>query len=647
MKFIIGIDGGGTKTVGQIVNLSNSQRFDATTGPSSLSQDVEKASETLSHLITDLIQQANAQNDNVSVAIGVAGGGSTSLVRRCQELIINETGISQLAIVEDCETALLGAKGASINNDVALVTLGTGSFVATSLDNKSSYSGGWGFPVGDEGSGAKLGFYLVNHFLKMWDASQAAGTDKPPQNQDPLYSQLVTKLGANKDELLHWLSSASQSNFSSLAPLAFEFFTSSKLAKAVLNKHLQDVVELLSSIKSPEIILTGGLASNTLEHLIAADLIPNITKRIRIINSPSLLGALLMAESIDRIANDSRVINDDLAINDDSLAGNHTFADSVQECRSQEATTQSTQKNDANLTPLDKLVSEQRNPASTHLDIMNSQQIVSLMNEQDRLVPLAIETVSASIAEAIDTITHSLNNNGRLIYMGAGTSGRLGVLDAVECPPTFSTNPNTVIGLLAGGEGAMFKAVEGAEDSGELGQQDLVNLNLTAADVVVGIAASGRTPYVIGGLNYAKSLGCQSISVTCNPVATINDIADIPIAVNLGPEVLSGSTRLKAGSAQKMILNMLSTGTMVQLGKCYENLMVDVKASNHKLVKRACRIIEQACDVSFEYAEHLLNDAQYNVKLAILMHESGLSREHATQHLANHNGFLRRALENN
>ncbi|MUH72426.1 N-acetylmuramic acid 6-phosphate etherase [Psychrosphaera haliotis] len=651
MKFIIGIDGGGTKTVGQIVNLSNSQRFDATTGPSSLSQDVEKASETLSQLITDLIQQANAQNDNVSVAIGVAGGGNSSLVRRCQELIINETGISQLAIVEDCETALLGAKGASLNDDVALVTLGTGSFVATSLDNKSSYSGGWGFPVGDEGSGAKLGFYLVNHYLKMWDASQAAATDKPPQNQDPLYSQLVTKLGANKDEILHWLSSASQSDFSSLAPLAFEFFTSSKLAKAVLNKHLQDVVELLSSIKSPEIILTGGLANNTLEHLIAADLIPNITKRIRIIKSPSLLGALLMAESIDGIVNDDRVINDGLVINDDlvknndSLAGNNTLADSVQEDRSQEATTQSTQKNDANLTPLDKLVSEQRNPASTHLDIMNSQQIVSLMNEQDMLVPQAIETVSASIAEAIDTITHSLNNNGRLIYMGAGTSGRLGVLDAVECPPTFSTNPNSVIGLLAGGEGAMFKAVEGAEDSVELGQQDLVNLNLTAADVVVGIAASGRTPYVIGGLNYAKSLGCQTISVTCNPVATINDIADIPIAVNLGPEVLSGSTRLKAGSAQKMILNMLSTGTMVQLGKCYENLMVDVKASNHKLVKRACRIIEQACDVSFEYAEHLLNDAQYNVKLAILMHKSGLSRGHATQHLANHNGFLRRALE--
>lgn len=632
MKFIIGIDGGGTKTVGQIVNLSNTQRFHATTGPSSLSQGVEKASATLSQLITGLIQQANAQNDNVSVAIGVAGGGNSSLVHKCQELVIKETGISRIVMVEDCETALLGAKGAYINNGVALVTLGTGSFVATSLNNESSYSGGWGFPIGDEGSGAKLGFYLVSHFLKVWDASQAE-TNEPAQSHDPLYSQLVTKLGANKDALLHWLSSASQSDFSSLAPLVFEFFTSSKLAKLVLNKHLQDVVELLSSIKNPDIILTGGLASNTLEHLLEADLIPNITKRIRIMESPSLIGALLMAESIDGV------------VNDDGVAGNNTLASSAQEYRSLEATSHSTQKNDGNLTPLDKLVSEQRNPASTYLDIMNSQQIVTLMNEQDMLVPRAIEAVSASIANAIDTITHSLNNNGRLIYMGAGTSGRLGVLDAVECPPTFSTSSSTVIGLLAGGEGAMFKAVEGAEDSGELGQQDLVNLNLTAADVVVGIAASGRTPYVIGGLNYAKSLGCQTISVTCNPVATINDIADIPIAVNLGPEVLSGSTRLKAGSAQKMILNMLSTGTMVQLGKCYENLMVDVKASNHKLVKRACRIIEQACDVSLEYAEDLLNDAQYNVKLAILMHKSGLNREHATQHLANHNGFLKRALE--
>nr|WP_244732029.1 N-acetylmuramic acid 6-phosphate etherase [Psychrosphaera aestuarii] len=320
------------------------------------------------------------------------------------------------------------------------------------------------------------------------------------------------------------------------------------------------------------------------------------------------------------------------------------MADSLSDANIEQPQTR--EKVNNNLTSLDKLVSEQRNSASTQLDLMSSHQIVALMNDQDSIVPQAIETVSQHIAEAIDTITHSLNNGGRLIYMGAGTSGRLGVLDAVECPPTFSTDPNTVIGLLAGGQGAMFKAVEGAEDSTELGQKDLIDLNLAIPDVVVGIAASGRTPYVIGGLNYAKSLGCKTISVTCNPVATINDIADIPIAVNLGPEILSGSTRLKAGSAQKMIINMLSTGAMVQLGKCYENLMVDVKASNHKLVKRACRIIEQACGISFEQAEQLLVGAQNNVKLAILMQKSGLDQAQAAQYLANHNGFLRRALNN-
>ncbi|GAB2997025.1 N-acetylmuramic acid 6-phosphate etherase [Psychrosphaera aestuarii] len=645
MKFIIGIDGGGTKTVGQIINLSNFQSFSATTGPSSLSQGIDKASETLSLLIINLIQQAETDSSNVRIAIGVAGAGNSRLVDRCHEYLVRQTGINSIVIVEDCETALLGAKCESLinssadsgsgndfsafvrklkqsqlvndkapqTNDVALITLGTGSFVAHSDNNKNIFSGGWGFPIGDEGSGAKLGFYLVNHFLKMWDANQVQGPEFHKLNQDPLYTKLAMQLGATKEQLLQWLSEASQSDFASLAPAVFEYASSSKLAALAIHQHLNDVADLLNSIKSSKIFFTGGLASSTLEHLLANNLIPNIAQRIKLIDSPSLMGALSMADSLS----DANIEQP-----------------------------QTREKVNNNLTSLDKLVSEQRNSASTQLDLMSSHQIVALMNDQDSIVPQAIETVSQHIAEAIDTITHSLNNGGRLIYMGAGTSGRLGVLDAVECPPTFSTDPNTVIGLLAGGQGAMFKAVEGAEDSTELGQKDLIDLNLAIPDVVVGIAASGRTPYVIGGLNYAKSLGCKTISVTCNPVATINDIADIPIAVNLGPEILSGSTRLKAGSAQKMIINMLSTGAMVQLGKCYENLMVDVKASNHKLVKRACRIIEQACGISFEQAEQLLVGAQNNVKLAILMQKSGLDQAQAAQYLANHNGFLRRALNN-
>ncbi|UUX35007.1 N-acetylmuramic acid 6-phosphate etherase [Fundicoccus culcitae] len=293
---------------------------------------------------------------------------------------------------------------------------------------------------------------------------------------------------------------------------------------------------------------------------------------------------------------------------------------------------------------LDKLVTEQRNPDTMHLDQMSVEEMLRIMNQEDRKVPLAIEAALPQIAEVVEKIIASFNQGGRLIYQGAGTSGRLGVLDAAECVPTFGVSPDLVVGLIAGGDKAMTVAVEGAEDSVELGADDLRNLNLTAQDVVVGIAASGRTPYVIGGLEYANSIGATTASIACNLEAEISRYSQYPIEVNCGPEVLTGSTRLKAGTAQKLILNMLSTASMVGIGKVYQNLMVDVQATNLKLEERSKRIIMEATECSYEQAQEALALADNKVKLAIVMLLTGLKREEAEARLEASKGFIHQAV---
>lgn len=294
---------------------------------------------------------------------------------------------------------------------------------------------------------------------------------------------------------------------------------------------------------------------------------------------------------------------------------------------------------------LGQLMSESRNPRTMDLDTLSTLDMLTRFNQEDRLVPEAVAQELPAIAKAVDCITAAFKQGGRLIYMGAGTSGRLGVLDASECPPTYGVPHGMVIGLIAGGEGAILKAVEGAEDSAELGQQDLQHLALTPQDVVVGIAASGRTPYVLGGLAYARATGCTTVAVSCNPESKIAAAADIAISPLVGPEALTGSTRMKAGTAQKLVLNMLTTGAMVKLGKAYQNLMVDVKATNEKLVDRACRIVMEASGASRSEAESLLAQTGNEVKPAILMHLTGLSAAQAVARLAQHQGYLRQALQ--
>ncbi|MFC7393408.1 N-acetylmuramic acid 6-phosphate etherase [Scopulibacillus cellulosilyticus] len=294
---------------------------------------------------------------------------------------------------------------------------------------------------------------------------------------------------------------------------------------------------------------------------------------------------------------------------------------------------------------LNHLTTETRNKRTMNLDQMSIEEFLKVMNEEDAKVAQAIREQIPQIAEAVKRIIKSFKSGGRLIYMGAGTSGRIGLLDAVECPPTFGTNPDEVIGLIAGGERAFIKAVEGAEDSRTLGVQDLQDIKLTKKDAVVGIAASGRTPYVIAGLEYANKIGATSIAVSCNKDSEIGKAAQIAIEVVNGPEVLTGSTRLKAGTAQKLICNMLSTASMIGIGKVYGNLMVDLQLTNEKLVERAKRIVMEATSCDFKTAEEYLKKANDKPKIAIVMLLTGMSYEDAVKRLEKSQGFVRKAVE--
>jgi N-acetylmuramic acid 6-phosphate etherase len=279
------------------------------------------------------------------------------------------------------------------------------------------------------------------------------------------------------------------------------------------------------------------------------------------------------------------------------------------------------------------------------IDLMSTAEILSVINAEDRSVPDAVGKTLPQIAQAVDAIVEAFNSSGRLIYIGAGTSGRLGVLDASECPPTFGVPPDMVIGLIAGGREALVRAMEGAEDRAESGAADLRGVNLTDRDVVVGIAVSGRTPYVVGALTHAQATGATTVGLTCNPDSAIAAMADISIAPVVGAEVLAGSTRLKSGTAQKLVLNMLSTASMIRIGKTYQNLMVDLTATNAKLWARAVRIVMQATDCTAAEAQQALGRAGNDVKLAILTTLTGASIEDARAAITRNNGFLRRAIE--
>ncbi|MDE4054283.1 N-acetylmuramic acid 6-phosphate etherase [Glaesserella parasuis] len=294
------------------------------------------------------------------------------------------------------------------------------------------------------------------------------------------------------------------------------------------------------------------------------------------------------------------------------------------------------------LKTLGQLITEQRNPNSMQIDTLSAYEIVQIINNEDKQVPLVIEKVLPQIAQAVEKIVEAFQQGGRLVYIGAGTSGRLGVLDASECPPTFGVSPEMVKGIIAGGERALRHPIEGAEDNKEAGKQDLQAVEFSQKDVLVGVAASDRTPYVLGALAYAKQLGATTVSIASNPNSAMSQIADIVIDTVVGAEVLTGSSRMKSGTAQKLVLNMLTTASMILIGKCYQNLMVDVQASNQKLVARAIRIVMQATECSREIAETTLVLAENNAKLAIMMILADLDKDGAEQLLSQQQGKISR-----
>ena len=291
------------------------------------------------------------------------------------------------------------------------------------------------------------------------------------------------------------------------------------------------------------------------------------------------------------------------------------------------------------------MLTEKRSPQTANIDRLSTLAMLEVMNDEDTTVPGAVRRVLPAIAQAVDAIVEHLRRGGRLLYVGAGTSGRLGVLDAVECVPTFNTDPETVQGIIAGGPLALTHAAEGAEDDRAAGYAEMVARNVSERDVVVGIAASGRTPYVIGALEAANAAGAATVAISCNEPAPMLDIAGIPIAVLVGPEIITGSTRLKSGTAQKLILNMLSTASMIRLGKVYQNLMVDMRVTNQKLMQRAQRIVAEITGVSSEEAGKLLEQTGHEVKTAIVVALLGVSPEAARARIAAAGGVLREALE--
>ncbi|GHB65463.1 hypothetical protein GCM10008107_13100 [Psychrosphaera saromensis] len=636
VQFIIGIDGGGTKTHGRIKEINTGTFFEVNGGASSLSNDFALAAKTISNLLNQLmgkfVGHAQCKPEHVSVVIGVAGGGVVSQADRLAlELPFS---FANLEICNDAKTSLFGANN---GEPVTVVALGTGS-VGARLDaeNREHYYGGWGFPVGDDGGGAKLGLSAVQsllHELDSHDVKKSHGEDNAedhaaanseanfepglPQSSSALTIQLLEMIGPKPSDLPEWLANATPAKYAALCPLIFALEPKCKLAKKLIKLHVQHCEQLIltsrKNSKTP-VVLLGGLSGVTFPFLSES-----VTEFCQLALGTSLDGACLLAEkSSQELGNKvvKSVTKKEPLVSDPVL-----------------------------LQQLNNMVSEERNPNSKQIDLMDSQDILRLINNEDKNVPLAVELCIEPMGEAVDQIVNAFNQGGRLIYMGAGTSGRLGVLDAVECPPTFSVSPDQVIGIIAGGDKAIYKAVEGAEDNAELGKQDLENINFNDKDVLVGIAASGRTPYVIGALDYANQMGAKTVCVTCNPNSEMTKHANIVICPVVGPEVLTGSTRLKSGTAQKLVLNMLSTASMIRTGKSYENLMVDVNASNKKLYMRAIRIVMQATECSADIAEQALNKTDFKVKLAILHILTGVAPKQGELTLLQNGGFLRSSVE--
>lgn len=607
VQYIIGIDGGGTKTCGRIEHIKSGKCYETKGGPSSLTNDFNVAVATISDIIAELIEKFPVKHQDIALVIGVAGGGVASQAEKLTHILSQD--FASILVCNDAKTSLYGANN---GEPVTVVALGTGSVGARlDADNSEHYYGGWGFPIGDEGGGAKLGFHAVQLLL--------SELDRYHQPKSDISKNLYERFNCDRLTLANWLRDATPVDYGELCPTVFAFEFSCDAARKLILAHAQHCEDLINTTRKDSnspVVLLGGLAQITLPYLSN-----EISQYCQLSMGTALDGACLLAKR--NAENPPKVVK--------------------KETVSPKAPA-NVEQDFALLQQLNQMVSEERNPDTMQIDLMDTKQILTHINIEDKKVPDAVAACIEPMSQAVDYIVEAFQKGGRLIYIGAGTSGRLGILDAVECPPTFSVSPEQVVGIIAGGNPAIYKAVEGAEDNAELGKVDLIDINFSANDVLVGIAASGRTPYVIGALDYARSVGANTITLTCNPNSEVSHHADITICPVVGPEVLTGSTRMKSGTAQKLVLNMLTTASMIRNGKSYENLMVDVSASNKKLYMRAIRIVMQATHCDSHTAEQALTKTNFVVKSAILHILTGVAPEECEQVLEQNQGFLRRSV---
>lgn len=593
MNYFIGVDGGGSHVRVVVVdeNLRSHGYVEGkSVNPSSVGH--ETARERIQEALRAVLRAAPSTRDQIAgVGVGIAGASAEHSADWLREVIAAVLPDVPVIASSDLEIALTGAHGQRYG---ALLLAGTGSAaLAISEDGRSALVDGWGYLLGDEGSG----FWLGQQALK---AITLAADGRGPATR--LVDAILPHLNLSQPRgLIRWLYHGEQADtarIAGLAPLVLQVCDhGDDVAERIVEQAAHNLVTLcrtaLARINAPEapIAFGGGLLTrdNALSRRVCELLnLPEIPRP----RYDPVYGAALLAKLETKAS-----------------------------------------------APIG--VTEARNPRSAEIDKLDTLAMLRIINAEDQGVPVAIAEALPQIAAAVDVIAAKLGAGGRLFYVGAGTSGRLGVLDAVECVPTFGTPPELVQALIAGGDRAFVRAVEGAEDDREAGASDLTARGLTAADVVVGIAASGRTPYVLGAVEAARRIGAATIGVACNAPAPLLDAVDTPIGVPVGPEVITGSTRMKAGTAQKLVLNMLSTGAMIRLGKVYGNLMVDVRVTNAKLSDRANRIVREVTGATADQAAEALKLTNNDVKLSIVMIKQGVSLGEATRLLASTEGRLR------
>ena len=613
-QYIMGVDGGGSKTSAVIINENGEELGRSKRGASNYHL---MGIDHLRILLKE-VMQASAENAGIelsqisAVFWALAGAGRPTEAEKLEtlrrELLPDIPG----GVINDALGALIGGTGS--RKGIVLIS-GTGT-IAYGEDGsgKIARAGGWGHTL-DYGSGYSIAQEALRAIVAAED-----GRDLPTN----LYEKMQKSLGVqNTDELIHWLY-ASERQVAEIAQLAPQVLNSAEegdlLATDILLRAAESLARSVSAVsrrlnfkdKSFPLIFAGGLLQNSrfYSRLVSQSIrtrVPNA--RIQSAKADAAIGAALLAREklgYPLVANGSKSVENGIA-----------------------------------------WASEERNILTKNFDLYPSITVAGLMHLEDTRAVSAVRDTLPEIAHTIDGIAERVRKGGRLIYVGAGTSGRLGTLDASECPPTFGTSPDEIFCIMAGGEKALTQAFEGAEDDSMMGGKEIADLQVNELDSVIGIAASGRTPYVIGALEEARKRGALTASVICNLPAPLSENVDYVIAPLVGPEALAGSTRLKAGTAQKLVLNMLSTGTMVRLGKTYGNLMVDVAQHNIKLQNRAQRIVAQACNVDDKSAKEALLSTDRDIRAAIVRLKLGCDADEAKRYLKEAKRNIRLAIENN